>query len=58
MGQEELAAFLKRLAIERRLSPHTTAAYGRDLRALLEFCGREQIASLTYHPNGFVNRLL
>ena len=46
MGQEELAAFLKRLATERRLSPHTVAAYGRDLRALLEYCGREEIASL------------
>ena len=45
MGQAELAAFLKRLATERRLSPHTVAAYEHDLRALLEFCEREQIAS-------------
>jgi integrase/recombinase XerC len=45
VGQAELAAFLKRLATERRLSPHTVEAYGRDLRALLDFCEREQIAS-------------
>jgi integrase/recombinase XerC len=36
---------LKRLATERRLSPHTVEAYDRDLQALLEFCEREQIAS-------------
>jgi integrase/recombinase XerC len=45
VGQAELAAFLKRLATERRLSPHTVAAYDHDLRALLEFCAREQIAT-------------
>ena len=45
MGQAELAAFLKRLATERRLSPHTVEAYEHDLRALLEFCEREQIAT-------------
>jgi integrase/recombinase XerC len=45
VGQDELAAFLKRLATERRLSPHTVEAYERDLRALLAFCEREQIAS-------------
>jgi integrase/recombinase XerC len=45
VGQTELAEFLKRLATERRLSRHTVAAYGRDLRALLAFCEREQIAS-------------
>jgi len=45
VGQVELAAFLKRLATERRLSPHTIAAYEHDLRALLEFCEREQIAA-------------
>jgi integrase/recombinase XerC len=47
VGQAELAAFLKRLATERRLSPHTVEAYERDLHALLEFCEREQIASFT-----------
>ena len=45
MGHDELAAFLKRLATERRLSPHTVAAYEHDLGALLKFCEREQIAS-------------
>ena len=45
MGEAELADFLRRLATERRLSPHTVEAYERDLRALLAFCEREQIAS-------------
>ncbi len=45
MGQAELAAFLERLKTERRLSPHTVEAYERDVKALLEFCKREQIAS-------------
>jgi integrase/recombinase XerC len=45
VGQDELAAFLKRLATERRLSPHTVAAYEHDLRALLAFLEREQVAS-------------
>ena len=43
MGKHELAAFLKRLSTERRLSPHTVTAYTRDLNALLQFCEREQI---------------
>jgi integrase/recombinase XerC len=45
VGRQELAAFLSRLMTERRLSPHTAAAYTRDLNALLDFCEREQIAS-------------
>ena len=45
MGEAELADFLRRLATERRLSPHTVEAYERDLRALLAFCEREQLAS-------------
>jgi integrase/recombinase XerC len=45
VGHDELAAFLKRLQTERRLSLHTCEAYERDLRALLAFCEREQIAS-------------
>ncbi|HJR68468.1 MAG TPA: site-specific integrase, partial [Gammaproteobacteria bacterium] len=47
MGETELAAFLQRLTTERRLSPHTTAAYRHDLHALLGFCEREGIASFT-----------
>jgi integrase/recombinase XerC len=45
VGGQELAAFLSRLTTERRLSPHTAAAYTRDLNALLDFCEREQIVS-------------
>ena len=45
MGQQEVADFLARLRTERRLSPHTAAAYERDLNALLGFCEREGIAS-------------
>jgi integrase/recombinase XerC len=45
VGEAELADFLRRLTTERRLSPHTVEAYERDLRALLAFCAREQIAS-------------
>ncbi len=45
MGRDELAAFLQRLATERRLSPHTVAAYEHDLDALLAFCEREQVGS-------------
>ncbi len=45
MGEAELVDFLRRLKTERRLSPHTVEAYERDLRALLAFCAREQIAS-------------
>jgi len=47
VGQQELAAFLKRLSTERRLSPHTVTAYTRDLNALLHFCEREQINEFT-----------
>ncbi len=34
----ELQAFLAHLANQRRLSPHTVAAYGRDLKRLAGFC--------------------
>jgi integrase/recombinase XerC len=46
VGHKELAAFLKRLSTERRLSPHTVTAYTRDLNALLAFCEREEIKDL------------
>ncbi|ROR34409.1 tyrosine recombinase XerC [Inmirania thermothiophila] len=38
-------AFLRHLASERRLSPHTVAAYRRDLEALAAFCRRQGIAA-------------
>lgn len=45
MGHQELADFLQCLKTERRLSPHTVAAYQHDLNALLGFCERERIES-------------
>ena len=45
-GHKELAAFLQRLNVERRLSPHTVSAYQRDLNALLGFCARDGVQSL------------
>jgi integrase/recombinase XerC len=45
VGETELEAFLQRLDLERRLSPHTVSAYRHDLTELLGFCGREGIAS-------------
>jgi integrase/recombinase XerC len=44
-GHAELAAFLQRLATERRLSPHTVSAYQRDLNALVGYCAREGVKS-------------
>ena len=41
------AAFLKRLGQERALSPHTQAAYGRDLAALAAWC---ELQGLTEWP--------
>lgn len=46
IGAEELEAFLTTLRNERRLSPHTLAAYRRDLAALLAFCRDEGLSSL------------
>jgi integrase/recombinase XerC len=38
-------SYLAHLSKERRLSPHTSSNYARDLRALVEYCDRNQIAS-------------
>jgi len=46
IGSNELAAFLHEIKHQRRLSPHTLAAYEHDLRALLDYCGRENLGSL------------
>lgn len=39
-----IGRYLGHLRTERRLSPHTEAAYRRDLEALVAFCDGEQIA--------------
>jgi len=41
----QIEPFLRRLATERRLSPHTVAAYRRDLDALTAFCAKEGVRS-------------
>ena len=46
IGSNELAAFLKELHHQRRLSPHTLEAYERDLRAMLDYCARQNLRSL------------
>lgn len=40
----DVAAFINYLANIRRYSPHTVAAYGRDLAALCDFCRQQQLA--------------
>ena len=56
-GHSELRAFLQRLEVERRLSPHTVSAYRRDFTAFSGFCEREQLASFaaldSYHVRRF-----
>lgn len=42
-GTRHVEQFLEQLGVERRLSPHTVAAYRRDLGALLSFCRAEGI---------------
>lgn len=57
VGAEELESFLAKLTTERRLSPHTLAAYRRDLGRFVEFCAREHVRRLAdldaYHVRRF-----
>jgi len=39
-GDDDLRAFLERLRVEKQYSPHTVAAYGRDLERLHRFAGK------------------
>lgn len=41
LALEDLDRYLDHLGQERRLSPHTLAAYARDLQALVAFCDRQ-----------------
>ena len=43
--RDGVGRFLQGLRTERRLSPHTTSNYGRDLEALLEYCAAQGIES-------------
>lgn len=50
--------FLRELATQRRVSPHTTSAYTRDLTKLLTLAGDREIAGLTARDvRGFAARL-
>ena len=49
---QQVTEFLDHLALERRLSPHTIAAYRRDLECLAAFCDESEIvdwAGLQHH---------
>jgi integrase/recombinase XerC len=53
-----LEGYLAQLRQERRLSPHTTDAYGRDVGTLLELCGETPLQDLeVHHVRRFVARL-
>lgn len=41
---QQLEAYLDSLRFQRRLSPHTLAAYGRDLRQLRDYCERRGLS--------------
>jgi integrase/recombinase XerC len=43
--QQGVDRFLQGLRTERRLSPHTSSNYGRDLAALLDYCEAQGIAT-------------
>ena len=49
---KDLDRYLDHLSQERRLSPHTRAAYARDLQSLIEFCdlqGRDDWPAINSH---------
>ncbi len=56
-----VVSFIEHLRSERRLSPHTTAGYGRDLERLCAFCASEGIASwqafTARHARAYVSHL-
>lgn len=56
-SDQAFASFLDGLKTERRLSPHTVAAYKRDLAAFASFCEAEGVGSLdqldSYHIRSF-----
>lgn len=57
-ARRDLDAYLARLAEERRLSPHTVAAYRRDLSQFLEFCDRHDTGSLDDVDRRVIRRFL
>lgn len=58
MAESSVDRFLFELAHQRRASPHTLAAYGRDLARLAELAGDDPVAELAPHRlRKFVMRL-
>jgi integrase/recombinase XerC len=57
-SEEYLRGYLTHLATERRLSPHTCAAYERDVRSLLALAGDTPLGKLgVHHIRRFAARL-
>lgn len=44
---QRLEQYLEVLRVQRRMSPHTLAAYTRDLGRLVDYCGRREIGEWT-----------
>jgi len=53
---DAIDAFLSCLTTERRLSPHTVAAYARDLKALVGYCEREGVSDLAALDSWHIRR--
>jgi len=52
------ADFVHRIEIERGLSPHTVAAYERDLRQFTEFCERQGTVEVTAITRRMIRRFM
>ncbi|MDH3463341.1 MAG: site-specific integrase, partial [Acidimicrobiia bacterium] len=55
---EPVTRYLRRLEEQRGLSPHTVAAYGRDLRQFFDFCERNGIGSVDQVSRRLARRYL
>ena len=58
LPQREVEAFLARLGVERRLSPHTLVAYRRELDALCALLTAHDISSWPSLPSGVLRQAL
>jgi integrase/recombinase XerC len=55
---DPVQAYLARLASQRNLSPHTIAAYRRDLSQFMSFCGRAGVRQISEIDRTHVRRFL